>query len=196
MYLSLLAYSIAYYYILLSAINDGFSSFLLGIPYAAFLFWEISKRGLAKPIKYMHISILVLALSFITTDRGTSKFFYPIVDEEITIVDDVNFSYNTMCWNCIGFNPQYRDNHNKIFTFKKGDVITVTKQIHLGHNVVLDLGYRYQISSKRLQEVKKYMQENLEEVKSKAIKNMRKKYISEEEPHDVNWECNKFCVNT
>ena len=39
------------------------------------------------------------------------------------------------------------------------------------------------------------MQANLEEVKSKAIKNIRKKYISEKEPHDVNLfidDSNKF----
>ena len=87
--LKTITYFIAYYYILLSAINDGFSSFLLGIPFLIFVIFEIFKnKGL---VKYLNIFILILFLILLISDKSKNSFIYPLVNKEITLKKDLKY---------------------------------------------------------------------------------------------------------
>ncbi len=87
-----ITYFIAYYYILLSAINDGFTSFLLGVPFLIYVIFEIGKnKGF---LKYINIFIFILFLILLTSDKSKNSFIYPLINKEITFKKDLKYKIN------------------------------------------------------------------------------------------------------
>ncbi len=87
--LKTITYLIAYYYILASAINNGFTSFVLGVPFLIFVIYEISSnKGI---LKYLNIFILILFLILLINDKSKNSFIYPLVNKEITFKKDLKY---------------------------------------------------------------------------------------------------------
>jgi len=180
--LNILVYLIAYYYIIYASINDGFSGFLLGIPYAIFLFLEVRNKYKKSIIVYMHIVILFFAFSMILLDRSDSNFFYPLVGETYTISKDVNYSYGYYKNDIDVIIYQYKeDNKKQIFSLKINDKLTVKKQILTGHPDFTPR-YKFEIDSEAFLPLKKYMQT----IKTKhSFNDNTKLYISRYDLQDL-----------
>ena len=141
LFLLIILHVVAYYYVILASINDGFTSFLLGIPYAWFLIWGILYLKNKNIFKYLNVIVLIVALILIVMDRGRIKLFYPIVGETFTIVNNQNYTLNN---NYIDLSYDNRDKN--ILKFKKSDTFTITKQIVREH-IQLTTSYVYEINS-------------------------------------------------
>ena len=142
LFLLIILHIVAYHYVFLSSINDGFTSFLLGIPYAWFLIWSILYLKNKNIFKYLNVMVLIVALILIVMDRGRIKFFYPIVGETFTIVNNENYTLSNN--NYIDLSYDKRDEN--ILKFKKGDTFTINKQMVQGH-IQLTTSYVYEINS-------------------------------------------------
>lgn len=180
--LSLILYSVAYYYILIASINDGFSGFLLGIPYTLFLLWEIGYLKKESRIKYLHSVILLVALFFLFSDRSQSRFFYPMVGKTYTVVNDINYSYGGFYINRIDvYDTTYRsdpDEQKPMFRLASGERFHIVSQKVTGH---ADFGitYTYQIQSKAFSELREYISENLATIKSELYDDYSKYFHME-----------------
>lgn len=168
--LSLILYLAAYYYVLMAGINDGFSGFLLGIPYTLFLLWEIWYLKKDSKIKYLHISILLLALFLLVADRSQSRFFYPMVGKTYTVTNDINYSYGSFYINKIDIydRPDYShlDESKPMFQLASGDRFYIKSQ-QVSSHADMGITYTFEIQSKRFSELQKYISENLAKIKSK-----------------------------
>jgi len=171
--LSLVLYTVAFYYILLASINDGFSGFLLGTPYTLFLLWEIWYLKRKSKIKYLHICILLLAVFLLFSDRSRSQFFYPMVGKTYTIVNDVNYSYDSFYINELEIYDRLYNSHlgetKPKFQLESGDRLYIERQIVTGH---ADMGitYTYEIKSENFAELRDYISNNLTKIKSELHK--------------------------
>jgi len=163
--LSLILYFVAYYYILMASINDGFSGFLLGIPYTLFLLWEIWYLRKESKIKYLHISILLVAVFLLVSDRSQSQFFYPMVNKTYTVTNDINYSYGSFYINQIDVYDRPYHNLNPMFKLTSGGTFRIESQKVTGH---ADMGitYTYKIQSENFSELHEYISENLTKIKS------------------------------
>ena len=166
--LSLILYLVAYYYVLMASINDGFSGFLLGIPYSLFLLWEIWYLKKKSKIKYLHISVLLLALFLLLSDRSQSPFFYPMVGKTYTVTKDINYSYGSFYINKLKVydRPYSHFNEQKtMFRLASGDSFRIESQVVTGH---ADMGitYTYKIQSKKFSDLREYISANLAKIKS------------------------------
>ena len=141
-FLLIILHIVAYHYVLLASINDGFTSFLLGIPYAWFLIWGILYSKNKNIFKYLNAIVLIVALILILIDRGRIKLFYPIVGETFTIVNKQNYTLSNNNY----IDLSYNNRDKNILKFKKGDTFTITKQIVRGH-IQLTTSYVYEINS-------------------------------------------------
>lgn len=167
--LSLILYSVAYYYILMASINDGISGFLFGIPYALFLLWEIGYLKKESRIKYLHSAILLVALFFLFTDRSQSRFFYPMVGKTYTVANDINYSYGGIYINKIDvYDESYRsysDEKKPMFRLASGERFRIESQKVTGHPD-FRIRYTYKIQSKVFSGLREYIAENLATIKS------------------------------
>ncbi len=167
--LSILLYTVAYYYVLLASINDGFSGFLLGIPYLLFLLWEIWYLKNNRLIKYLHIAIILLAVFFIFSDRSKSQLLYPMVGKTYTVANDINYSYDNFYINKIKvFDNPYRshlDKQKPMFLLKSGDRFHIESQMVTGH---ADMGttYTFKIDSKSFSVLDDFISQNLAKIKA------------------------------
>jgi len=180
--LSLILYIAAYYYVLMASINDGFSGFLLGIPYTFFLLWEIWYLKKESKIKYLHISILVLAVFLLVSDRSQSQFFYPMVEKTYTVTNDVNYSYGDFYINKIEIydKPYYSrlDEHKLMFELISGDSFRIESQKVTGH---ADMGitYTYKIQSKNFSVLGDHISKNLAKIKAELHHDYAKSFNRE-----------------
>jgi len=167
---SLILYFIAYYYILMASINDGFSGFLLGIPYTLFLLWEILYLKKKRKIKYLHISILLLTVFLLIFDRSQSQIIYPMVGKTYTVNNDINYSYGNYYINKIEVYDRpyysYNDEQKPIFQLTSGDKFHIENQSVTGHPD-MEVAYTYKIKTKNFSELHEYLSNNLKEIKSK-----------------------------
>ena len=142
--LDFVLYAVAYYYVLEASLNDGFSGYALGIPYAAFLIGDLLLHRTSFSIKLLHIAVLGVALFFILFDRSGNALVYPKLAREYRIPRDLNYSYGDFFINELDFETgPYEDlsrKHQKIFTLKKGATIRFLRQIVDGHP---DFGISY-----------------------------------------------------
>jgi len=153
-----IVYFIAYYYVIFASVNDGFSGFLLGMPYAIFLFYEVQSKYGKSIIVYFHIAVLVFAMFVMIIDRSDSTFFYPMVGKTYTTNSDINYSYGCNLYDIQIL--QYMNSLNKdekqIFTLKKDSQFMIKKQILTG-NPDFDISYKFEIQSEAFLEFKKYI---------------------------------------
>ena len=157
---------IAYYYILFAAINDGFSGFLLGVPYAAFLVWEV--RGLKKKgyIRELHILALIFAVTLIVVDRGRLQIIYPLVGKTYVISKDINYSYGNYHINTLDIYTPYSEiSKQKVFEFNKGDKFHIERQIQTGH-ADFGVNYVFELRADEFFELKEYIRNNFQEIKA------------------------------
>jgi len=181
--LEALVYLIAYYYVVYASINDGFSGFLLGIPYVIFLFLEVKNKYKESIVVYLHIVILLFFFSMIIVDRSDSKFFYPLVKKTYTINKDLNYSYSYHKNDIKLMTYQYKKDKNKkqIFLLKRNDKFTIKKQILTGHPDFTPR-YKFEIESEAFLPFKKYIQS----IKTKYFFNDNTKlYISRYDLQDL-----------
>ncbi len=177
--LSLVLYAVAYYYILLASINDGFSSFFLGIPYAIFLLWEIVYLKKENNIKYLHISILLLAIFLLFYDRSQSQLFYPMVGKTYTITKDVNYTHGHFYINKLDIydtqHSKYLDKKKPVYQLKSDDSFHIKSQMVTGH---ADMGitYTYEIESEKFSKLYEYISNNLTEIKSQLNKDYERNF--------------------
>ncbi len=142
LFLLILLHIVAYHYVLLASINDGFTSFILGIPYAWFLIWSILYLKNTNIFKYLNVIVLIVALISIVMDRGRINFFYPIVGKTFTIVNNQNYTLSDNSY----INLSYDNRDKNILKFKKGDTFTITKQ-SIKEHIQLTTSYVYEINS-------------------------------------------------
>jgi hypothetical protein len=88
-------YFIAYYYVLASAVNDGFTHFFLGVPFLIFLIYDFaSQKGI---IKYLHLSVFTIFLILLLGDKSKNHFIYPIIGKKITFKKDIKYKIKNGC---------------------------------------------------------------------------------------------------
>lgn len=170
--LDLVLYSVAYYYVLMAAVNDGFSGFWLGIPYAVYLFFDLVFNKSA--IKYLHIPVLALTVFLNVTDRSHSSFFYPLVGKSYVVNHDVNYSYGDFYINDIEIyeSPYLLPYDEKkrlrkpIFTLRRGDIFTLEAQYVTGHPE-FGIDYTFEIDSQKFERLKAYIASHEKEIKAK-----------------------------
>lgn len=177
--LSPIIYIVAYYYVLMSSINDGFSGFLLGIPYSIFLVWEIFYINKKSKIKFLHIFILLLSLFFLVSDRSKSQFLYPMVGKTYTINNDINYSYGNFHINMIKIYDKiyfnHGDNLKPMFQLKPGDKFNIGSQSVSGH-ADMGISYTFRIESKNFSELRSYISNNLNVIKSELSNDYTKNF--------------------
>ena len=164
--LDVILYTIAYYYILLAATNDGFSGFSLGIPYAIFLIWEIKILKIKGYIKNLHILVLIFAIIFVVVDRGRLNIIYPLVDKTYVITKDINYSYDSYHINTLDIFTPYSDVTNQqVFQFNKGDKFHIERQIQTG-NADFGINYVYELRADEFPQLTEYIKNNLQQIKA------------------------------
>lgn len=165
--LDVVIYSIVYYYVLMAANNDGFSGVLLGLPYAAFLAWEIilfihEKRRLF--LIFIHSIILIVAAIITLIDKSKQNFFYPAVGQTITIENEVAFTYGHFYINDLQIDiPPYTHSEKPYFFLKKGDTISIHRQLLASST--WSPNYDLEISSSRFTLLQEYINEHLDDIK-------------------------------
>lgn len=195
--LSLIIYIIAYYYVVMASINDGLSSFWLGIPYALFLLWEILFLKKENNIKYLHIFILLLASFLAFSDRSQLQILYPMVGETYIVTNDINYSYGNFYINEIEvYDNQYYnyiDEQKVMFTLKVGDTFNIKNQQVTGH-ADFGVNYTYKIESKSFSALHNYIEKNLSKIKLK-LNNEYKRDFNEEKTEFYFDEEKKFYIS-
>jgi len=168
-------YLVSVYYVLISAVNDGFSGVLLGIPFAIFLLYELMTTK-SRIIKDMNVLFLMLAVILTFADRSRLKVIYPAVDERITINADINYSYAYNYINAIDFYsiPFNNTRGHKVFLLRKGEVVNITRQYKTG-NPDFGISYVYEINSDGFSELKNYTKQH----ESGIQDNMYRRYQEE-----------------
>ncbi|HAZ13922.1 MAG: hypothetical protein A2X86_08135 [Bdellovibrionales bacterium GWA2_49_15] len=94
-----ICYFFAYYFIFAAAINDGNSSFYLGIPYGLFLLWEVNKEIYQRKLKPLIINLCFLIFIgwlFFGFDKFSSSLVYPIIGKEIITQKEFKFAHKKM----------------------------------------------------------------------------------------------------
>ena len=178
---SIVVYTVAYYYVLLAAINDGFSSFYLGIPYMIFLLWEIIVLKKHNKIKYLHTLILATAVLLIVSDRSRSQLLYPMVGKTYTVVNDTNYSYDGLFYiNEIDIfeMPSSSGQSQQLFSLEPGDRFRIERQMVTGHPD-FGISYTYEIQAEKFSELKTYISSNLSEIKVKLYEQYFKNFHQE-----------------
>ena len=88
-------YFIAYYYVLASVINDGFTYFFLGLPFLIFLIYDFAhQKGI---IKYSHIFVFIIFLMLLFSNKSKNHFIYPLIGTEITFKKDIKYKIKNGC---------------------------------------------------------------------------------------------------
>ena len=176
--LNFILYPVAYYYTFMASVNDGFSSFFLGIPYAFFILWEIVYLKNESKIIYLHIIVLTLAVFYVLYDRSESQIIYPMVGKTYTVANDVNYSYGSFYINDIriyepGISNYYKD--IKMFQLKRGDRFRIDSQKVTGH-ADFGINYNYKISSDNFSGLNNYISKNLKNIKTKLSNSYSKNF--------------------
>lgn len=180
--LSPILYLIAYYYVLMASINDGFSGFFLGIPYVIFLLWEIWFLKKESKIKYLHSAIVLLAVFFLFSDRSQSRLFYPMVGKTYTITNDINYSYGGFYINKIEIYDKpynnFLDEEQAVFPLKSGDRFHIESQMVTSH-ADFGISYTFGIHSKSFSVLDAYIAQNLAKIKVKLHQYYAKSFHKE-----------------
>jgi hypothetical protein len=136
------------------AFNDGFSGYFLAKPFVAFLIVD-SVLMLYKKSKVIILHILVLSLFFflINYDRSESSLFYPIVNKELIVTNDINFTHDEFYPNTISFYEL--EGSKEIYRLKKGTKFRVVKVVVTGHPD-FSTSYTYKIESNN-KELKRFI---------------------------------------
>ncbi len=172
--LDLLLYAVAYYYVFEASLNDGFSGYMLGIPYAAFLIADLLLHRTSVWVKLLHIVVLSVALFFILFDRSANALVYPKLAKEYRIPRDLNYTYGHFFINELDFETvPYEDlsrKEQKIFTLKKGATIRFRRQIVTGHP---DFGISYllEIDSPDFAPLRSYFQKRRPKIEEQFCHN-------------------------
>ena len=184
--ISVILYIVAYYYVFFTAINDGFSKFILGIPYAIFLISDIRFFKRKKIVVFSHIFVLLISGYFLLFDKSANSFIYPLVNKTYTVSKDINYTYGGFYVNELEILGQYSsEKGRKIFTLKSGNTFELKKQIVTGH-ADFGISYTFEIDSPNFIEVKQYIKNNLDPIKVYYFFEDRNKiYISEYDLSDL-----------
>ncbi len=181
--LNALVYFIAYYYVFFAAINDGITGYVLGIPYALFLLYDIKHLHQQSTqryqwIKVSHILMLIVAVILINSDRSGMSIVYPAVGKTISLKKGavvIPTFYSGYYTNNIKFiSPvsmnEYRD--RKKFHLKKGSNVKINKQIVIGHSD-LTTDYIYEVESPIFKPLKEYIMKHRATLEKKSTEGER-----------------------
>ncbi len=164
----------------MASINDGFSSFWFGTPYALFLLWEIFFLKKENKIKYLHIFILLFASFLSFYNRSQLQILYPMVGKTYNIINDINYSYSNFYINEIEVydNKYYIDEAKTVFTLKVADTFTIINQEVRGH-ADFGIDYTYKIESKNFLVLNDYIEKNLKNIKFELNKEYERDFNKE-----------------
>lgn len=149
------------YFVIFTAMNDGFSGPYLGIPYFLYLILLIfiSNHLL---IRLCCLMLIALAFVILVSDLSRNSLIYPIVGTSHTMEQDteISYSYNLNHIRAIHHSDIHKD--QPIFILPSGTDIKITRQLVSGHPD-FSTKYAYQLKSEILDEVFKKIKERLKE---------------------------------
>lgn len=177
-FLQFIVYFIAYFYLYFTATNDGFSGFLLGVPFAIFLFYTIKKNT---KYKNLHLAFALFCVFLYFADKSQWSIKYPTVNKQYTILYDTNYALgkklNTLEVSYIQNRPT--------FTLFKGDTIFINRQF-VSDSRELGVTYTFEISSARFNSLAQYINKNRQDLQNQLCEEYRK--------YNKSAKCDKFYI--